>query len=84
MRESSESPVAYVARQMRGTRIPRGEQSFPRNKLADVARVLWPQKTAANLAARANCSERAAKFYLAGTREWSAAAQAAIVSAMLE
>lgn len=79
-----ESTPAHLAMRMRGTAIPRGEQSFPRNKIADVARVLWPNKTAAHLAARAGCSERAAKFYLAGDREWSAAAVSAVISELLE
>ena len=68
--------------EMQGTPIPRRERSFP-GKFARVARLLWPHKTAAHLAARAGCSERAAKFYLAGDREWSAAAVGAIISELL-
>ena len=52
--------------------------------LADVARTLWPSKTAAHIAAAAGCSERAAEFYLAGEREWSGDALAAIVSEILK
>ncbi len=79
-----ESCMGVAARpiELRGTGIPRGEQSFP-GKLAIVARALWPRKTAAHLAARAGCSERAAKFYLAGDREWSAAAVSAVISEIL-
>lgn len=79
MRESISGPRSIAIR-MRGTRVPRAEQSFTRNKIADVARVLWPNKTAAHLAAAANCSVRAAKFYLAGDREWSGAAVSAIIN----
>src|SRR5882757_1427360 len=51
--------------------------------LADVARVLWPTKTAANVAALAGCTERAVEFYLAGQRDWSGDALAAIVTEIL-
>lgn len=61
-------------------RLP--EQSFG-SILGDVARLLWPAKTAANIAAAAGCSERAAEFYLAGAREWSGAAVAAIVAEVM-
>lgn len=58
------------------------EQSFG-DVLSDVASVLWPKKTAAHLAAKAGCSERAAEFYMAGDREWSGPAVTAIVSEIL-
>lgn len=58
------------------------EQMFG-SVLSQVARMLWPQKTAANIAAAANCSVRAAEFYLAGQREWSGNALAAIVTEIL-
>ena len=64
--------------EMRGTPIPRGEQVFTKNRIT-VARALWPRKTAANLAAKAGCSIRAAKFYLAG-RDWSHEAIRALVA----
>ena len=59
------------------------EQSFG-SILADVARLLWPHKTAAHVAAIVGCSERAAEFYLAGDREWSGDALAAIVAEILK
>lgn len=59
------------------------EQLFG-STLSQVARTLWPQKTAANIAAAANCSVRAAEFYLAGDRDWSGDAIAAIVSEILK
>lgn len=40
-----------------------------RNAFAIAARALWPRKTAAELAYRANVSERAAKFWLSGDRD---------------
>lgn len=52
--------------------------------LADVAILLWPKKTAANLAAEAGCSVRAAEFYLSGQREWSADALSALLSEILK
>lgn len=51
--------------------------------LSQVSRTLWPEKTAANIAVSANCSVRAAEFYLSGQREWSGDAIAAIVSEIL-
>lgn len=64
-----------------GTTRDDKEQLF-RNRVA-AARIFWPQKTAAHLAAEAGCSERAAKFYLAGQRDWSVAAVRALVSKVL-
>lgn len=58
------------------------EQSFG-SILGQVSRLLWPHKTAAHIAAIAGCSERAAEFYLAGQREWSSDALAAIVAEIL-
>lgn len=52
--------------------------------LSQISRMLWPQKTAANLAACVNCSVRAAEFYLAGQRDWSGDAVAAIVLEILK
>ena len=63
--------------------VGRDEQMFA-CVLSDVARTLWPAKTAANIAAAANCSVRAAEFYLAGKRDWSGDALAAIVAEILK
>lgn len=62
------------------------EQSFGEvnSVLSSVARMLWPAKTAANIAAATNCSVRAAEMYLAGDRDWSGDAIAAIVSEILK
>lgn len=56
----------------------------PPKKFGAVARVLWPRKTATELAFRAGISERAAKYYLSGDRDPSRAAIAAVIAAMLE
>ena len=61
-----------------------GDEQLFGSVLSQVARMLWPQKTAANIAAVANCSVRAAEFYLAGQREWSGDAVAAIVIEILK
>lgn len=62
------------------------EQSFGAagSVLSSIARTLWPHKTAANIAAASNCSVRAAEMYLAGDREYSGDAIAAIVSEILK
>lgn len=69
--------VAIARTEVRDT-----EQSFG-SILADVSRLLWPEKTAAHLAAAAGCSERAAEFYLSGDREWSGQALAAIIAEVM-
>ncbi len=58
------------------------EQLFG-STMADIARTLWPENTAPSIAAAAGCSVRAAEFYLAGDRDWSGDALAAIVSEIL-
>lgn len=58
------------------------EQLFG-STLADIAKTLWPQNTAPSIAAAAGCSVRAAEFYLAGDRDWSGDAIAAIVTEIL-
>lgn len=62
----------------------RADEQLFGSVLSDVARMLWPIKTAANVAAIVGCSERAAEFYLAGQREWSGDALAAIVAEILK
>lgn len=52
-----------------------------RNGFAIAARALWPRKTAAELAYRANVSERAAKFWLSGERDPSLDALMVILDA---
>jgi hypothetical protein len=52
--------------------------------LSDISHTLWPHSTAANVAALCGCTVRAAERYLAGDREWSGDAIAAIVSEILK
>jgi hypothetical protein len=52
--------------------------------LVDIARTLWPEGTAPNLAAAAKCEVRTAERYLGGQRDWSGDAIAAIVSEILK
>lgn len=47
-----------------------------------VCKVIWPVKTAENLAARAGCSVRAAAYEIAGEREPSARSLTAVFLAM--
>ncbi len=52
--------------------------------LSDIARTLWPNKTAEHVAVISDCTVRAAERYLAGDREWSSDALAAIVAEILK
>ncbi len=52
--------------------------------LSDIARTLWPTKTAEHVAVCAGCTVRAAERYLGGDREWSGDALAAIVAEILK
>jgi hypothetical protein len=52
--------------------------------ISDIARTLWSSKTAENVAVCAGCTVRAAERYLAGDREWSGDALAAIVAEILK
>jgi hypothetical protein len=79
---SSVSSVSGTAKIER-TVVHSDEQLFG-SVLADIAITLWPKKTAANIAAAAGCSERAAEFYLAGDRDWSGDALSAIVTEILK
>lgn len=53
--------------------------TVPAKKFASVAKLLWPRKTAAELAFRAGVGERAAKHWLSGAREPSHAAYMAVL-----
>jgi hypothetical protein len=64
-------------RQLRDT-----EESFG-SVMGDVAKLLWPKGTAAEIASRADCSVRNAELYLSGTQKWSGDALAIIVSEIL-
>ena len=64
------------------TEIRPPEQMFG-SILGDVARLLWPAKTAAHLASAAGCGERVAEMYLASYRDWSGDAVTAIMAEIL-
>jgi hypothetical protein len=59
------------------------EESFG-SVMGDVARLLWPKGTAAEIAALADCSVRNAELYLSGKQKWSGDALAVIVSEILK
>lgn len=59
------------------------EESFA-SVIGDVARLLWPKGTAAEVAALAGCTVRNAEMYLSGQQKWSGDALAAIVSEILK
>lgn len=51
--------------------------------LSEVAKLLWPTKTAAELAALVGCTERAGEHWIGGTHEWSGDAITALMSEVL-
>ena len=75
-----ESLVLARARSIetRGISVPGGAQSCPR-MFGPVAKLLWPKKTAAEIACLTHVSERTAKYWLAGEREPSRAALLAVL-----
>lgn len=79
MRESSESPVAYVARRMRGSPLHLSAIHCTNSKHACVARALWPLKTAEHWAAKADVQPRMAKYWLAGSHAVSADGKLALI-----
>lgn len=52
--------------------------------VGDIARMLWPHKTASHIAVVSACSVRQAERFLEGRCEWSGDAIAAIVSEILK
>lgn len=78
MRSSSALAVARAIETSRP--VGRHTDQMVGDVLADVARALWPDKTAEHLAAAARCEVRSAERYLGGHREWSGDAMAAIVA----
>lgn len=65
---NSSRVVQLHASKSEGQEFPIGDKIVPR-KFYAVAKVLWPVKTAACLAAIARCDERTAKRWLAGESE---------------
>ena len=54
-----------VAREIQGRFRP-GQDKIVLRKFGLIAKALWPEKTAANVAAICNCDERQAKRYITG------------------
>lgn len=77
----SSARLAPLSSFKQGTTVPGCSPQF-RNGFAIAARALWPRKTAAELAFRANVSERAAKFWLSGERDPSHDALMAVLDEM--
>lgn len=77
MRSLFGNPVA-VAIEMQGHFVP-GRDTFVRTKFGAVAKILWPEKTAAQLAAIAGKDERTAKRWIAGEFEPPAVIFAAVL-----
>lgn len=82
MRTASSMALAPASRTAR-SELRSDEENFG-PILADIARLLWPSKTAAHIAAAIGCTERNAEFYLAETQKWSGDAVAAIVAEVLK
>jgi hypothetical protein len=59
------------------------EQMFARPMLADIAKLLWPDDTAAHLASAIGSTTRAVEFYFAGDRKFSGDAVAAIIAEIM-
>jgi hypothetical protein len=67
-------------RSARRLAIPRREKGFGiARTIARAARRLWPRKTAAELAWRAKCSQRACEFWLSAKHDISGEALAALL-----
>lgn len=52
--------------------------------LSEIAKLLWPVKTAAELAALVGCCERAAEHWIGGTHDWSGDAVSALTIEILK
>lgn len=65
---ASSRVVPFRAKETEGQEIPNRDKFVPR-KFSAVAKVLWPIKTANELAFIAKCDERTAKRWLRGESE---------------
>lgn len=81
---TSTAAVAAASRETVRTHVQSASPSEQSFVLADVARLLWPKNTAAHVASIVGCSVRAAEMYLAGDREWSGDALAALIAEILK
>jgi hypothetical protein len=73
-----------TASEIGGQYRPGRDSIVPPTKFTAVCRVLWPVKTAANIAAIAGKDERTGKRWLAGEFEAPACVYAAIFAEMLK
>ena len=78
MRSQFGNPTA-TAIEIGGHYVPERDTLVPPLKFAAVARLLWPNKTAAHLANIAGQSERMAKRWLSGEYEPPASVLAAVI-----
>lgn len=74
--------VAFRARKSEGQEIPHRDKIVPR-KFSAVAKVLWPIKTANELAYIAKTDERTAKRWLRGEHEPPLSVVLAVIHEML-
>jgi hypothetical protein len=74
--------VAFRAKQTQGRDLPEDGKIVPR-RFSAVAKVLWPVKTAACLAAIAKADERTAKRWLRGEHEPPLSVVMAIIHEMM-
>lgn len=61
-----------------------GHDHLVSDVLSDIARTLWPHKTAEHVAVCCGCTVRAAARYLSGDREWSGDALAGLMAEILK
>jgi hypothetical protein len=69
---------AEQAREIDRSEVRITEETFGAG-VSDVAKLLWPKRTAAHVASLAGCSVRNVEFYLSGEQKWSGDALAVIV-----
>ena len=74
--------VAFKARKSEGRECPERDKFVPR-RFSAVAKVLWPRKTAAQLAYIAKTNERTAKRWLSGEYEPPLSVVLAVIHEML-
>lgn len=74
----------YAATEIRGRRLQARDIIVPPPKFGDVCRLLWPHKTAAELASIAKRDERTAKRWLSGEFEPPICVVIAVFAKMFE
>jgi len=79
---TSSRVIELHARKTQGQEFPDRDKIVPR-KFSAVAKVLWPQKTAAELAYIAKTDERTAKRWLRGEHEPPLSVVLAVIHEML-